>query len=57
MFKIFSCSLDKCVIKWDYADGVLVKSYKGDHPLVGIYTLEDPQAPIYMLRCPIGKTF
>jgi len=34
---LFSCSLDKTLIKWDFTDGVVLKVYQLYRPLVAIY--------------------
>ncbi|KAK2151194.1 hypothetical protein LSH36_372g00017 [Paralvinella palmiformis] len=36
--QILSCSLDKSIIKWDFADGILVKRYKMNAAIHAMYT-------------------
>ncbi|KAK2143030.1 hypothetical protein NP493_4678g00001 [Ridgeia piscesae] len=36
-YQLFSCSLDKTLIKWDFTDGVVLKVYQLYRPLVAIY--------------------
>ncbi|KAM8857960.1 WD repeat-containing protein 75 [Synchiropus picturatus] len=47
--QVYSCSIDGTVRLWDFADGVLIKTFVIGHPIHAIYTSEKHQGVIFVI--------